>query len=91
MDPDARIRFREYRSGSRSDSGSEQIRIFFFLIFYCLKYKTHNDVLFCFLPGSRKEYRNDLLKIPKLNLKYGMQETHLFTIKLQLLDILHFI
>ena len=37
-DPDPQIRFKD------KGSGSEQIPIFFFLIFFCKRYKTHNDV-----------------------------------------------
>ena len=49
-DPDTRIRFRDNGSGSSSGSDSgpkmEKIPILFFIIFFCKRNKTHNDVFF---------------------------------------------
>ena len=43
---DPRIRFRDNGSGSGSDLKSNKFQFFFFLIFFCERFKTHNNIFF---------------------------------------------
>ena len=45
--PDPRICFLDDGSGSGSGSGSNKFQFFFLLNFFCIRFKTHNDVFFC--------------------------------------------
>ena len=91
VDPDLRIRFQDnrsgsgfsYCSGSGSDSGSDkQIPIFFFLIFFCNRYKTHSDVFVVVILSLLFTYikQNKWVLFKKYSYNFGRYVCELITI-----------